>query len=346
MTNDGMTKEDESPPVGHGSLSIGHSGDAAAEYDALVHAAGVVSFLDRTQIELTGPDRAAFAHNLCTNDIKRLQSGQGCEAFFTNVQGRILAHVYFFAGSDSLVIETVAGQAEKLLSHLDRYLITEKVEIHNRSDAWAELLLAGAAAEGTLRKVLEGDLPAGAFAHRQAKIARHAITLRRVEFTGPNDFLVCSERAAIEEVWRALCEAGAKPCGQEAFEIARIEHGTPIYGRDIADKNFPQELARNKQTISFTKGCYLGQETVARIDAVGHVNQTLCGVKFDGATVPPAGQDLTADGKMIGHVTSSTFSPRLNAPLALAYVRRTHYQPGTKLQSSLGEAQVIDIPLP
>ena len=150
----------------------------------------------------------------------------------------------------------------------------------------------------------------------------------------------------------ALANAGAVPAGADAFEMARIEAGTPLYARDISDKNLPQEVNRDALAISFTKGCYLGQETVARIDALGHVNRVLVGVRFAGSEPPPPGTELTvteaqgSEGKAtVGAVTSAAYSPRLGSSLALAYVRRGHTQPGTQLTSSAGPAQVVSLPL-
>jgi folate-binding protein YgfZ len=142
-----------------------------------------------------------------------------------------------------------------------------------------------------------------------------------------------------------LHAAGARQCLLEALEALRIEHGFPLYGRDLTDKSLPQELARDDSAISFVKGCYLGQETVARIDALGHVNKLLVGVSFWGDQVPPDGMELTADGQMIGSVTSATYSPRLRRPLALAYVRHGFAKPGATLGSQWGNAEVVRLPL-
>ena len=140
--------------------------------------------------------------------------------------------------------------------------------------------------------------------------------------------------------------ARAKPCGHQSVEMARIEAFTPDYGRDISADNLPQEVARDARAISFVKGCYIGQETVARLDARGHVNRTLVGVRFDGATVPEPGTELTGEtGKVMGRVTSAAFSPTFAAPLALAYLRRESNQPGTKLQSAGGAGEVVALPV-
>jgi folate-binding protein YgfZ len=125
----------------------------------------------------------------------------------------------------------------------------------------------------------------------------------------------------------------------------RIEYGMPLYGRDITLENLPQEVNRNAQAISFTKGCYLGQETVARIDALGHVNRLLVVVKFAGERIPSPGDELQIEGKPVGQVTSAAFSPRVSKPLALAYVRTASAAPGTRLASPVGDAEVVALPL-
>jgi folate-binding protein YgfZ len=134
-------------------------------------------------------------------------------------------------------------------------------------------------------------------------------------------------------------------CDADAVEAARIEAGAPLFGRDITLENLPQEVGRDAQAISFTKGCYLGQETVARIDALGHVNKLLVGVKFAGDQLPAARTPLRAGGKSAGEVTSAAWSPRLGAVLALAYVKRLLAKPGTRLESDAGSAEVVALPL-
>jgi folate-binding protein YgfZ len=129
-----------------------------------------------------------------------------------------------------------------------------------------------------------------------------------------------------------------------AVEALRIEAGWPEYGRDIGEDNFPQEVGRDQQAISFTKGCYVGQETVARIASHGHVNQTLVGLRFATSQAVPPGEQLISAGQPAGHVTSATFSPRYQSALALGYVRRAFNQPGSRLESSKGEVEVVELP--
>ena len=315
-----------------------------AEYRALTQLAGLVDFSQRTLVEVRGDDRATFLQNLCTQDVRRLAAGQGAEAFFTSVQGKILAHTLIFADEDALVLETVPGQAEKLIAHLDRYLMRERVTLADRGATHAELLLAGATAAATLA-ALEVAVPEQLLASSDAELAGAALRVRRCDLAGPHSFLIECPRASTAAVRRALEAADATPCSSAAFEAARIEHGTPFFGQDISEKNLPQEVGRDERAISFVKGCYLGQETVARIDALGHVNRKLVGVRFAGDAVPGPSTPLLSEGHEVGHVTSAAWSPRLGAPLALAYVKTATQAAGSQLQSPGGPAEVMSLPL-
>jgi tRNA-modifying protein YgfZ len=326
-------------------LNQGDGSDPRAEYAALTTSCGLADLNGRTRIELTGADRASFLHNLSTNEIKKLPSGSGCEAFLLDARGHVLAHMFVVCRPESLVLETVPGQEERLIAHLDRYLIRERVELLGRSGVWGELLVAGPNTPEIVAKLTAAPLPAAPLAHVDVSLAGRPATLVRVELTRPFGCLVLCERADVALVGQAIVDAGAKRCGPEAFEMARIEAGFPWYGPDISDKNLPQEVARDALAISFVKGCYIGQETVARIDALGHVNKTLVGVRFAGDQVPAAGTELTAGGQGAGQVTSAVFSPRLNTPLALAYVRRGSEVPGTVLESAVGSAEVVSLPV-
>lgn len=299
----------------------------------------------RTQIEVRGNDRTSFLHGMCTNDVKKLAPGKGCEAFFTNVQGKTIGHGHLFASEDAISIDTTPQQADVLIPALDRYIIREQVELADRTAERSVFLVAGATARGLLRQLLGGEPPAERVDHLAGTVARFTVTVRRVDFVSPDCYFVACENIDANPIQAALEAAGAKRIGDDAIEAARIEHGTPLFGRDISPTNLPQELARDALAISFTKGCYLGQETVARIDALGHVNRYLCGVKFAGDQVPTIGTLLRVGDKQVGEVTSSTFSPKLSTPLALAFVRRGIHAAGTKLESESGQAEVVTLPV-
>ncbi len=313
-------------------------------YATLDSGCALIRLPTRTHIELCGADRQLFLHNLCTNDVKRLQPGTGCEAFITNVQGKTLGHVLVFAGATSLALETVADQGEPLIAHLDRYLITEDVQIADRSAEWSQLAVAG----GTAAEVLKQcglDVPSTPLHHRDGLLSGIPVSVRNVDMISAPCFFVQTKREALEELVESFREQGGTECGPDVLETARIEHGWPRFGVDISERNLPQEINRNERAISFTKGCYLGQETVARIDALGHVNRLLVGLRFDGQEVPATGMKLSDGEREVGEVTSATRSPRLAVPLALAFIRHEYADVGTQLQSAVGQAEVIELPI-
>jgi folate-binding protein YgfZ len=178
--------------------------------------------------------------------------------------------------------------------------------------------------------------------HTVGKVGDVVVSVSRVPYLGADSYFIGAATADASVVIEKLLAAGASSCEMDAIETRRIECGTPLYGTDITIENLPQEVNRDALAIHFKKGCYLGQETVARIDALGHVNKLLVQLKFAAdAEVPARQSDLVVDGKAIGRVTSSTWSPEWNAPLALAYVRREHARPGTQLTTSVGACEVI-----
>ncbi len=303
---------------------------------------------DRVQIEVTGRDRVKFLHSFCTNDIKKLQPGQGCEAFVTNVNGKVLGHIFVFAERDSLWLESVAGSAATLLPHLDKYLITEDVRFADRSAEFAELLLVGASATELLEQfgMSVSSLPRyGHLSHGRDSLSVRSV--RRVDWFDSPTWLLSMPVAQRDEVQRSLTQAGARQAGDDEFHAMRIAAGFPIYGIDITEENLAQEVARTELAISFTKGCYLGQEPIARIDAMGHVNRQLCRLELSSGPLPSAGATIldkpAPDGKPVGTITSSA-SKRIGAddkPLALAYLRSGFAKVGSQVIVDGREAKVF-----
>ncbi len=315
------------------------------DYEALTSGVGFALLKTATLLEIRGSDRATFLHNLSSNDIRGLKTGQGCEAFLLNVQGKILAFVNCYCEEDAIILTSAPNQAEAILGQLDRYLIREDVQLVDRSGQWAELVVAGESAAGMLEQLTGLAPPSETLSHVKATIGGHDTTLCRTAMVGQNSFSLRCSRDDAEDVQNALATAGGAVCDETTVNAVRIEAGYPLYGYDITDANLPQEVDRDATAISFVKGCYLGQETVARIDALGHVNKILRGVRLAGETIPAAGTTLQHEGTDVGQIMSAVFSPRLNAPLALAYVRRGHESPGTRLTTADGEAEVVARPL-
>ncbi len=316
-----------------------------AKYDALRSGAVLARAANRAQLAVTGKDRATFLHGFCTNDIKRLAVGEGCEAFLTNVQGRTVGLVNVFCDPGRLVLETVAGQVEPMIGGLDRYIIREDVQLVDHSQDWSLLRVAGPQAAALLKRSFAMEAALQPWQHATCEWDGQPLVIRRVDACGSPEFLVGFESSAADRGWQALVDAGAVACDSSVLEVGRIEMGTPVFGIDITDDNLPQEVDRNATAISFTKGCYLGQETVARIDALGHVNRLLRGLRLDSQEVPPTGTEFFRDGNVVARTTSACWSPHLNGPLALAYVRRELAETGERLEGATGHADVVTLPL-
>ena len=304
-------------------------GDPDAEYRAARSGAALFDLVDWTQIDLAGRDRAKFLHNFCTNDIRALAVGTGCEAFITNVQGKVLAHVFVYAGQTALNLIAVPECAAPIIKHLSRYQISEDVAFSDLTRERCLILVAGPQAASVLEATgvpVTAAVRADKQQHEVAASPLETIVMPSALLEVPGYLVAC--KTAEAAICRSqLVAAGAVPAGTTAFEALRIESGFPFYGIDMTDANLAQEVGRTVQAISFSKGCYLGQEPIARIDALGHVNQQLRGLRLEAGPLPPMGAVITTnedEPRKIGHVTSAAFSYGIQAPVALGYLKR-HY---------------------
>jgi len=312
------------------------------EYEEATAGAAVVRLRDWSTVRVTGKDRASFLHNMCTNDVKRLVTGEGCEAFFTDVKGKVVAHGFLLAGTDAIEIVMVPGTAPRLMAQLDRYIIREDVTLSDKSREVAWMLLLGARAGEILAQVAgaePGELTS-AWAHREVLLGGAAVTAVRCELPWMGGFLIGCVPDAVAAIEAQLTAAGAVLGVDALWNIVRVESNWPLWGIDFDESNLPQEISRDEQAISFRKGCYLGQETVARIDALGHVNKQLAAVRFEGDAVPEIGAELFQGEQAAGRVTSSCWSPRAAKPHALAMVKRGANAVGTPLRWSGGVGAV------
>jgi folate-binding protein YgfZ len=296
------------------------------QYTALQHGRALAKLVDWSTFTITGADRQRFVNNFCTNDVKSLAAGDYRETFFTDVKGRIIGHGVLYAHSDRLIFVGPPNQSAALIQHLDRYIIREDVQLH---DSTTEIQWIFVAQPPTDNET--GGIAAEVVPWPHIGRAESGILLTPVQ--------------EAEKSLDTLRELGYLAVESEAFTAARIEAGLPLFGIDFDSSNFPQEVNRDREAISFTKGCYLGQETVARIDALGHVNKHITGVRFNRTEVPPIGTELKYSGRVAGTITSATFSPQLATSLALAMIRREASAPGTHLESTAGEGEVISLPL-
>lgn len=312
--------------------------DARTEYSAAQHSCAQFDLADRVQIEIGGNDRVKFLNNFCTNDVARLQAGQGCEAFVTNVKGRLLGHVFVFVAPDAIWIDSGPGCETPLLEHLDRYIITEDVTLTSRSAEFAQLLVSGPQAAAMLAAAgVEEAASLELYAHLMATLGEHPAAVRRVDWLLQPGFLISVAREQFDATADRLAAAGVQRGGGMVFEALRIEAGFPRYGIDLSEENLAQEAARTKRAISFVKGCYLGQEPIARLDAMGHTNRELRVLRIESDVVPDAGAAIHAAEKdeEIGRVTSAAISPASSQAVALGFVRSGFHAPGKPVRVAI-----------
>ncbi len=326
------------------------AGSFSSEYDALTKGCGCTPLTRWSTVTLTGSDRHTFLHNMCSNDIRRLKVGQGCEAFCTDVKGRLVAHIGVHAMEDRLELLTVPDQATPLTSHLDRYIIREDVQLHDHTAQRCWWLISGGKSRDVLASLARdsADSLQEDWQNITLDFNGKNYALVRCELLWPGGYLLqcqSSEQATLLELLESAgateCTPANSSCCSDAVTSLRVESGFPLLGIDFSGENLPQEVDRDVQAINFNKGCYLGQETIARIDALGHVNRKLVTIQFTAETVPPVGSALRHLEKDVGKVTSACWSPRTQSPLALAMVRRGSNAIGTKLESDIGSAIIV-----
>lgn len=276
-------------------------------------------------LEIAGSDADKILSNLTTNEIASLASRQGCESFVTNVRGKMLGHVMVFRTDEGARLIGPAGQSERLAEHADRYTIREDAQPNIRDAEYSAIVLPPGAAA-----LLQLDLAEPQRPHTASwgivELGSLTLQVYRVPWLGEGSLLLLPSIATADDLAAWLSQQGLTPADETAFHRHRVLARFPWYGIDLDESNLPQEADRNEQSISFTKGCYLGQETVARLDALGQVQKKLVMWSISGA-VPQAGSVVTAGEKKVGRLTSVTAGGDEDA-IAIGMARRTHFDPG------------------
>ncbi|MGH9804423.1 MAG: aminomethyltransferase family protein [Candidatus Acidiferrales bacterium] len=321
----------------------------AEECRAVRTAAGVLDRTDRAYLTAAGPDTRRYLHAMVTNEVKALEAGQGRYALQLNAQGQILADLYVLAMDDHVLLETDWALKEKLRAVLEKYIIADDVELADRSDQLAALAVEGPRAGELLRAAGATVLPGAELNHAWVKVGESPVLVVRLGETGEEGYRLIFDVEYAQNLWDALTAAQAsvawKPVGHAAFELLRTEAGLARYGAELDERTLPPEAGLEARAISYTKGCYLGQEIVERIRSRGHVNRKLVGLALDAGGLPSHGAKLAKDGKEAGFITTAIDSPTLGRRIALGYLRREHLAPGTVLEVEGGGAAEV-VPLP
>ena len=315
------------------------------EDHALRSGAGLFDASAREVVRLTGPDRVSFLQGMVTQDVEGLPAGSVAEAALLTPKGAMVADTRVVKRSEDLLLLTEPGYGPVVLSTLERYLISEDAELADASASFGQLSVVGPEAEGLAARALGLGPPAGAALRPFDADGTSAWALPQGLLLPGVDLLV--PVGALGTVFDRLLQAGATPVGFAALEVLRVERGTPRFGADMDEKTIPLE-ANLQRAIHYQKGCYIGQEVIARATFRGHVNRHLVGLRFGaGSALPVPRTELFVGDRRVGWVTSAVHSSRLGA-IGLGYAHRDVAQPGNELAlaGGSGSARVEALPFP
>ena len=336
-----------------------HFGDVRAEYDAAAEGVGLHDRSYRGLIEVTGSDRAAWLHNLTTNDIKSITPGCGVYAFSLNIKGRVLFDGNVLVLSDSLLLDVDRRWIGPAIEHLGKYIVMEDAQLTDRSGEFGRLALVGPRASEVCERAgsLSSDggiasrragkacgslVSAEPLHHAEVRIGDVACRVVRHDFAGPAALELIVPASNALEVWEHLLHngesVGLRPVGLDALQVLRVEAGLPWPLEDINAEVLPAETRQIERAVSFTKGCYLGQEIVERMRARGAPANLLVGLAFDGGEAC-AGASLTHDGRTVGRVTSAVQSFKLDRRIGLGYIKSDLAESDTRLLAVDGDSE-------
>lgn len=311
----------------------------------------------RGRVVVSGAEAVQFLNGMVTNDVKALNESRWMRAALPNVQGRLVAAVRVIRTNDAFLFDTEPQTRAALFKALERFTLAGDFRVRDLTDETACLTVQGARAADIVGEVLDDDaarLARGAVLSSDGgQHFSHPFTILRDTHTAEDGFDVFVSASDADSLRDSLTRAGALPIAADAWEVLRVEAGVPAYGTDLDDSNVVLEGVPD-DAVSFTKGCYVGQEIIARIHWRGHVAKKLAGLVFDGddARPAPGARLVAADAdREAGRVTSVVFSPRLKRTVALAVVKYEFLKPGTRLRVAGDEgadalaAEVAELPL-
>jgi folate-binding protein YgfZ len=326
-------------------------GDWQLEYEIAKNSVGLIDKNYLAYFSFTGPDRARYLNAILTNNIKDLQPGQGNVSLLLNPQGRILAEIETQSEPERLLCISHAMIRSQLAEILEKFIIMDDVALTDETDRYGTLSLQGPETAQFLRdlapQVNLDSLVESSFV--ETKLGSIAATITKHSFANTVAADIRVNREHLGQLWTLLSEKSLwlnGPVGYKALNALRLEQSIPWFGYDFGDKQIPHEAGLENSHISYTKGCYTGQEIVERVRSRGQVNRRRVSLRFPNTTEPPpAATILTADSKEVGAVTSSSPLPRQPDSIGMAYVRKESAAPATELSfttpQTSGKATVI-----
>lgn len=341
-------------------------GDAREEQRFANESVALIDKNYRAYFTFSGPDRVRYLNAILTNNIKDLQNGQGVVSLLLNAQGRILAEIETFAEAEKIFLVSYLMIRQRLVEVLEKYIIMDEVTFSDDAEKFGTLALEGPLAAEVVKELTGTDLKflaelgwaevvmnslksedetANNAGSNNSGRAIPCRMVRRYPGGIPSaEFIV--ERENLVPLWNVLLEAarrhGGGPIGYNALSAQRLVQGVPWFGYDFAEKQIPHEAGLESSHISYTKGCYTGQEIVERVRSRGQVNRRRVGLLFSGEGVPDSGADLTVDGKAVGYVTRAARSWFPPGVLGMGYLGKEHRGLGAKVQWNGWSATVVE----
>ncbi len=286
-----------------------------------------------TVVRFQGADRCKVFNNLCTQDLRKLEDGQALETFVTDVKGRTFGHGIAMSVNGEAFFVTVPEQGAKIVPHFDRYIIREDAVLTDMSNDFRFWLFPDRRSAARAFAIEIEEVPAP-LSSTSIDWEGHRILLMSAPWIGPESIVAlvptaCNPVAIIERLGGELVQSDM--IERKGWELARIDTFWPWYGIDLDDRHLPQEIDRDKSAISFNKGCYLGQETIARLDMLGKIQKKLVKLAVETFECPSATTLVFADDKEVGSICSAALEPASGHFLALAFIKRSHFQVGQVL---------------
>jgi len=306
-----------------------------ADYASATEGCALVDVSERGKLALTGPEAKDFLHGQVTNDIVGLNPGHGCYAAFLTHKGKMLGDMRVLDAGDELLLDCERAVLQPLFTLIHRFKLGRQVELHKRTIQRGMLSLIGPGARAIAGAHALGEAEHDNVAAMVDGVGVHLIAT----YLGVDVVCAAEDTAAVTD---SLVAAGARVVPEAVHEVLRVERGRPRYGHDLDDSVIPQEAALNERAVSFTKGCYVGQETVARLFYRGKPNRHLRGLRLDGAAV--TGAELVRDGRVVGHLGTVAISP-VHGVIALGIVRR-ELSPGDTVAVDDGSVSAVLTQLP
>lgn len=306
----------------------------ASDYKALTEGAAFIDFSNRGRLCLVGADRQAFINGQVTNNVKALKAGQGCYAALANAKGKMTSDLNIFVLQDEILLDFEPGLTDAVQDRLQKFIIAEDVEIVDAARDYGLISIMGPTAGEEVAQA-RFPLPATPFSIIKTHGEAYVAATPRIGGAAIDIFYPMNDASLPNEF------KGLPRCSIEALETVRIERGIPRFGVDMDENTLaPEALAEN--AISYSKGCYIGQEVIARIRTYGQVAKALRRIHFDpAAQTPKAGDKIHHDGKDVGWITSATWSPKFARPVALGYVRKECNQIGTRVLVNDFVAEIV-----